>query len=122
VIGMDIVREHSDLFVITEAGFGKRTDLNEYRVQSRGGKGIKTMKLTKKNGPVVGVKVVSENDELMVITAEGIIIRTSVDAISQTGRDTQGVKIQKLDEKDRVVALARVIGNDKDTEEEEEGL
>lgn len=119
VIGMDIVREHADLFVITEAGFGKRTDLNEYRVQSRGGKGIKTMKLTQKNGPVVGVKVVSENDELMVITAEGIIIRTSVDAISQTGRDTQGVKIQKLDEKDRVVALARVIGNDKDTEEEE---
>jgi DNA gyrase subunit A len=119
VVGMDIVRERSDLFVIAEAGIGKRTDLNDYRVQSRGGKGIKTMKLTKKSGSIVGVKVVSENDELMVITAEGIIIRTSVEAISRTGRDTQGVKIMKLNENDRVVALARVIGNGKDDEEAE---
>lgn len=120
VVGMDIVRERSDLFVIAEAGIGKRTDLNEYRVQTRGGKGIKTMKLTKKNGLIVGVKVVSENDELMVITAEGVVIRTSVKAISRTGRDTQGVKIMKLDDKDRVVALARVVGNGKDVEVEGE--
>jgi DNA gyrase subunit A len=122
VVGMDIVRERSDLFVITEAGIGKRTDLNEYRVQSRGGKGIKTMKLTQKNGVIVGVKVVSESDELMVITADGVIIRTSVKTISQTGRDTQGVKIMKLGEKDRVVALARVIGNGKEEDEPEAGV
>jgi DNA gyrase subunit A len=117
LVGMDIVRERSDLFVITEYGRGKRTDLNEYRVQSRGGKGAKTIKLTKKHGSVVGVKVVSESDELMVITAEGIIIRISVKGISQTGRDTQGVRIMKLDDKDRVVTLARVIGNGKDEDE-----
>ncbi len=117
LVGMDIVRERSDLVVITEFGMGKRTDLNEYRVQSRAGKGIKTIKLTKKHGPVIGVKVVSESDELMVITAERVIIRMSVKAISQTGRDTQGVKIMKLDDKDRAVTLARVIGNGKDEDE-----
>jgi DNA gyrase subunit A len=119
VIGMDIVRERSDLLVITANGIGKRTDLNEYRAQSRGGKGVKTMKLTKRHGLVVGIKVVSESDELMVITAEGVIIRTSVKAISQTSRDTQGVKIMTPDEKDRIVTLARVVGGGK--EEEEEG-
>ncbi len=116
VVGMDISRERADLLVITSAGIGKRTPISEYRVQSRGGKGIKTMKLTKKHGLIVGIKVVSETDELMVITAEGVIIRTKVQAISETGRDTQGVKIMKPDKKDRIVALARVIGEDKDEE------
>jgi DNA gyrase subunit A len=118
VVGMDIVRDRSDLLVIATSGIGKRTDLNEYRVQARGGKGIKTMKLTKKHGVIVGIKVVSENDELMVITAEGVVIRTCVKTISQTGRDTQGVKIMKPDLKDRVVTLARVVGEeDKDEKE-----
>ncbi len=116
VVGMDIPRERADLLVITSAGIGKRTAISEYRVQSRGGKGIKTMKLTKKHGLIVGIKVVSESDELMVITAEGVIIRTRVRDISETGRDTQGVKIMKPDAKDRIVALARVIGEDKDEE------
>ena len=114
VVGMDIPRERADLLVITSAGIGKRTPLTEYRVQSRGGKGIKTMKLTKKHGLVVGIKVVLESDELMVITAEGVIIRTKVQDISQTSRDTQGVKIMKPDENDRIVALARVVGEDKE--------
>jgi DNA gyrase subunit A len=85
-------------------------------VQSRGGKGILTMKLTKKHGLIVGIKVVLESDELMVITAEGVIIRTKVQDISETGRDTQGVKIMKPDENDRIVALARVIGEENDEE------
>ncbi|MGE5605507.1 MAG: DNA gyrase subunit A [Bacteroidota bacterium] len=114
VVGMDISRDRADLLVITSAGIGKRTPLSEYRVQSRGGKGIKTMKLTPKHGLIVGIKVVSESDELMVITAEGVIIRTKVQDISETGRDTQGVKIMKPDDNDRIVALARVIGEDKD--------
>lgn len=118
VVGMDIVREGADLLVITETGFGKRTDLGEYRIQSRGGKGIKTMKMTDRNGAIVGSKVVSaEQDELMVITAEGVILRTSVENISKIGRDTQGVRIIRLDENDRVVSLTRV---DKETEEENE--
>ncbi|HBE79248.1 MAG TPA: DNA gyrase subunit A [Firmicutes bacterium] len=119
VVGMDTVREQSDLVVITGLGMGKRTSLDEYRVQTRGGKGTKAIKLTKRHGVIEGIKVVSENDELMIITAEGIIIRISVQNISQTGRDTQGVRIMKLDAKDRVVTLARVIGGkeEEDTEE-----
>jgi DNA gyrase subunit A len=113
---MDIPREGAALLVITSAGIGKRTALSEYRIQSRGGKGVKTMKLTKKHGLIVGIKVVSESDELMVITAEGVIIRTKVRDISETGRDTQGVKIMKPDNDDRIVALARVVGEDKDEE------
>lgn len=116
VIGMDIVREKSDLLVITSNGIGKRTNLDEYRSQSRGGKGVKTMKLTKRHGVIVGIKVVNENDELMVITAEGVIIRTSVKNISQTSRDTQGVKIMTPDRKDRVVTLARVVGGKEEEE------
>ncbi len=121
VVGMDTIKEHAELLVITSAGIGKRTDLDEYRVQSRGGKGLKVMKLTARHGPVVGIKIVQENDEVMVITAEGVVIRTSVNNISKTGRDTQGVKIMKLDASDRVVALARVLGEeDKDEGEKEE--
>lgn len=116
VVGMDISNERADLLVITSTGIGKRTPVSEYRLQSRGGKGIKTMKLTKKHGLIVGIKVVLENDELMVITAEGVIIRTKVKDIPETGRDTQGVKIMKPDENDRIVALARVIGEENDEE------
>lgn len=120
VVGMDIAREGADLLAITEAGIGKRTPLDDYRIQSRGGKGIKTMKLTKRHGLIAGIKVVADTDELMVITAEGIIIRTSVKDISQTGRDTQGVKIMKLDKNDRVVTLARVAAGKDDEEVGEE--
>jgi DNA gyrase subunit A len=118
VIGMDTVRENADLLVISEMGIGKRTNLKDYRIQSRGGKGIKTIRLTGRHGVLVGIKVVSETDELMVITAEGVIIRTSVAHISRTGRDTQGVRIMKLDPNDRVVTLARVVGDNKDDEDE----
>jgi DNA gyrase subunit A len=118
VIGMDTVRDNADLLVISEMGIGKRTNLADYRVQSRGGKGIKTIRLTGRHGVLVGIKVVSETDEVMVITAEGVIIRTGVAHISRTGRDTQGVRIMKLDPNDRVVTLARVIGGNKDEEDE----
>ena len=119
VVGMDTVKEDSDLVVITSLGMGKRTSLDEYRVQSRGGKGTKAIKLTKRHGIIEGIKVVSENDELMIITAEGVIIRISVQNISCTGRDTQGVRIMKVDENDRVVTLARVVGGKEEEEDEE---
>jgi len=117
VVGMEVAREGADLLVITENGCGKRTPLAEYRVQSRGGKGIKTLRITKKNGPIAGARVVTTDNGLMVVTAEGIIIRTKVGDISSLGRDTQGVKIIRLDKNDRVVALAWVVR--KEDEEEE---
>jgi DNA gyrase subunit A len=120
VVGMDTVKEDADLVVITSLGMGKRTSLEEYRVQSRGGKGTKAIKLTKRHGIIEGIKVVTENDELMIITAEGVIIRISVQNISCTGRDTQGVRIMKVDENDRVVTLARVVGGKEEEEESEE--
>jgi DNA gyrase subunit A len=121
VVGMDTVRDDADLLVISEMGIGKRTALKDYRIQTRGGKGVKTIHLTGRHGVLVGIKVVLETDELMVITAEGVIIRTRVADISRTGRDTQGVRIMKPDHNDRVVTLARVVGGNKDEEEEEPG-
>jgi len=119
VVGMEIAQDNADLLVISTGGVGKRTSLLEYRPQTRGGKGISTMKVTKKHGKIAATRVVTEDDELMVITAEGIIIRTSVSNISRTGRKTQGVRIMRLDENDRVVTLARVI-NVKEEENVEE--
>ena len=116
VVGMEVVREGADLLVITENGFGKRTPLEGYRVQTRGGKGTKTLRITKKNGMIAGARVVTEDNGLMVVTAEGIIIRTKVKDISSMGRDTQGVRIIRLDENDRVVALARVVVKEEDEE------
>src|SRR5690606_12778700 len=73
VVGMDVVVPNSDLMVVTEKGYGKRTEINEYRITGRGGKGIRTLALTDKNGPIVGVKVVREDDEIMLISQEGIM-------------------------------------------------
>lgn len=106
VVGMEIYLEDSDLLVITSQGFGKRTPMNEYRNQSRGGKGIKTINLKKRDDHVASLKVVNTNNELMIVTKEGIIIRLDVEDISIYGRDTQGVKIMKLDENDMVVSMA----------------
>lgn len=108
VIDMDVVRDNADLLVVTEHGYGKRTPLSEYRAQKRGGKGVQTIRPSRRNGKVVGIKVVRADDEVMLITAEGIIIRTEVRGISEMGRATQGVTLIKPQEGDSVVALARV--------------
>ncbi len=109
VVAMDVVKNDAELLVVTENGFGKRTPFDQYRVQSRGGIGIKTLKLTEKNGKIVGGRVVYPEHELMLINASGMIIRVTVKSIPSMGRDTQGVKIMRLDDEDRVVALARVV-------------
>lgn len=109
VIALDIVEENADLLVISEKGFGKRTPLPEYRVQSRGGKGIKTSNITDKTGYLVGAKVVKDECEVMLISAEGIIIRMAIEGISVMGRSTQGVTLMKLAENDSVVALAKIV-------------
>jgi len=118
VIGMDVVKHGTDLLVVTENGYGKRTAVDDYRLQSRGGKGIKTLRISNKNGPIVGTRVVSESDEVMFITALGILIRMKVKDISRYGRDTQGVKIMKLDDADQVTALALVATKDEEDTQE----
>lgn len=113
VVGMDTVKDGA-LLVVTEKGFSKRTNLEEFRNQNRGGKGMIAMKVIPRNGPIVGILVVNEGDEIMIITMEGIMIRTSVDEISTMGRATQGVKTMRIQENDRVVALARVVNKDEE--------
>ncbi len=108
VIGMGVSSEGQDLLVITKNGYGKRTPLDEYRLQTRGGKGLITANITEKNGYLAGIKVVNDEQELIIITSDGIIIRTEVSGISRTGRNTQGVRVIRLAEGDRVVALARI--------------
>ena len=108
VVGMVIVRTDASLLVVTENGFSKRTRLTEFRTQNRGGKGVIGMRITSRNGTIVGILVVGEEDEVMIITQEGIMIRVAVNGISLMGRATQGVMTMRLAEQDRVVALARV--------------
>jgi DNA gyrase subunit A len=94
--------------IVTSKGFGKRTPMSEYRIQTRGGKGIKTLNVTAKNGPVVGLKVVKEDEDLMIITALGTVIRTEMSGISSMGRNTQGVRLINIKDEDEVATLARV--------------
>jgi len=109
VVALAIVDPDAKLLVAGENGIGKRTDFEEYRVQSRGGKGIITMKTTDKTGGVVGALSVRDNDEIMLITIGGQMVRTFVRDIRETGRNTQGVKLINLDEKDKLQAIAPVI-------------
>lgn len=117
VVGMELLEEGLEVLVVTKNGYGKRTAAEEYRIQSRGGKGIKTCNITDKNGELVSVKTVTSDEDLMLITASGVLIRMSVDGISKMGRNTQGVKLIKLAENEYVTTVARV---DKDEESEED--
>ena len=106
VIGMDNLKRDAEVLTVTAEGFGKRTPTAEYRLQSRGGKGIINLKVTEKTGVVVGLKVVQPGQELMLITTEGIVIRTDVDDISVISRNTQGVMLMKTESGDKVASLA----------------
>ncbi len=108
VIDMDVVHEQDDVLIVTSKGYGKRTPMSEYRIQSRGGKGIKTLNVTEKNGSVVGLKVVREEEDLMIMTASGTMIRTSMGGISSMGRNTQGVRLIHIREDDEVATVTRV--------------
>jgi len=109
VIAMAIVQKEATVLTVTSQGFAKRTEAEQYRKQSRGGKGIKNVSVTKKNGEAVGLKVVNDRDELMVMTEKGMIVRCAVKDIRATGRSTQGVRTIKLDSGDRVASVARVV-------------
>lgn len=112
VVGMELAKEGADLLSVTVNGFGKRTDLGEYGLQNRGGKGIKTYRITNKTGEIVGIKVVSEKDDIMLITKNGIVIRLNVNEISRMGRITQGVTLMKFDKDQTVVSIARIQADD----------
>ena len=118
---MVVVRRDASILVVSEKGYGKRSELSDYRVQKRGGKGIITLKKTDKTGPIVALKEVILADELMMITRHGVIIRLPVDGIRVIGRNTQGVKVMNLDAGDAVVGVARVVKEDEGGTEEAAG-
>ncbi len=113
VLGMEIAPEGSDLFVITENGFGKRTPMDEYTEHHRGGQGMSTISMTVKKGSLAGMKVVMPGQELMIVSEEGVMIRVKSNDISKLGRATQGVKVMNVADSDRVCAVARVTGSNK---------
>ena len=108
VVGAAAITDDQEVLIITEKGYGKRTSATEYPTKGRGGKGIKTANITDKNGNLAGIVTVSGDDDIMVITDTGVIIRTAVANISQTGRVTQGVKVMRLDDTARIVTFALV--------------
>jgi DNA gyrase subunit A len=112
VVAMEVVKPGGTLLTVTQKGYAKRTDLEEYRVQSRGGVGIKNLEVTDKNGPVVGIAQVHENEELLVITQQGKILRTPAADIRTIGRATQGVRVMDLEGEDIVVSVALVEGEE----------
>lgn len=118
VVSMDLIQEDEEILVVTEKGYGKRTLENEYRLQNRGGLGIKTAQITEKNGPLVAVKTIDGSEDLMIITAQGILIRMSVEDISIFGRNTQGVRLIRIGDDEFVATVAKI--QREETEENEE--
>jgi DNA gyrase subunit A len=118
VVSMEILSLGLDILTVAEGGYGKRTAMDEYRLQSRGGKGIITMKTTDKTGRVIGVQLVTEDDQLMMITNIGKIIRLRIKDIRVIGRNTQGVRLIELEESERVVSVARLAEKEEEDEEE----
>jgi DNA gyrase subunit A len=108
VIDMDIVNEEHDVMIVTSKGYGKRTPMSEYRIQTRGGVGIKTLNVTDRNGKIVGLKTVCGENDLMIVTVMGVIIRLSVKDISTMGRYTQGVRLIRIQDEEEVATVARV--------------
>jgi DNA gyrase subunit A len=120
VIDLVIIRRSSTLLAVTEKGMGKRSELDEYRVQHRGGRGIITLKRNEKTGDIIALKEVLPDDELMMITKKGIVIRVPVEGIRITGRNTQGVKVMNLTPGDLVVDVARIVKEEDDEGDEDE--
>jgi DNA gyrase subunit A len=121
IVSMEILTLGFNILTVSEGGYGKRTEMDEYRLQSRGGKGIITMKTTDKTGRVVGVQQVTEDDQLMLISNKGKIIRMRIKDIRIIGRNTQGVRLIELEEGERVVSLARLAEKEEEDETESDG-
>ena len=120
VVGASVITDQDEVLVITEKGYGKRTMAGEYPTKGRGGKGIKTANITEKNGPLAGLLTVKGDEDLMIITDTGVMIRTGVANISQTGRSTQGVKVMRLDQDAKIMTFTTVQADEKDEEVVEE--
>ncbi|MGU7919137.1 DNA gyrase subunit A [Streptococcus suis] len=120
LVGATMVSDDQEVLVLTEKGFGKRTPASEYPTKGRGGKGIKTLKVAEKNGSLAGLTTVSGDEDIMVITDTGVIIRTSVANISQTGRSTMGVKVMRLNDEAKIMTFALVDAADAKNEEGQE--
>lgn len=108
VVGMEIIEPDQEILVVTEKGYGKRTPEGEYRLQNRGGVGIKTCQITDKNGPLVAVKTVDGQEDIMLMTINGMLIRMDINDISITGRSTQGVRLIRLSDDELVASVAKV--------------
>ena len=124
VVSASVITDQDEVLIITEKGYGKRTRADEYPTKGRGGKGIKTANVADKNGPLAGLMTVKGDEDLMIITNTGVMIRTSVANISQTGRSTMGVKVMRLDQDAQIVTFTTVQADEKDeseTETESEG-
>jgi len=120
VVSMEILEDDLQVLTVTSKGYGKRTPAEDYRMTNRGGKGIITCNLTDKNGHVVAVKAVTGEEDLMIITESGVLIRMPVESISETGRNTQGVRLIKLNDGEEVATVARVEKEEDDEEIEEQ--
>jgi DNA gyrase subunit A len=115
VLAMDIARDDTELLVVTENGYGKRTPIAEYPVKGRGAMGVKTINITEKKGGVAGALIVREHQDLVFISQNGMVQRTGVKGISQQGRPAQGVRVMNLREEDVVSAVALVMEDEADT-------
>lgn len=118
-VGMELVEENDYILIVTENGYGKLTSESEYRIQTRGGKGLKTLNITGKNGALIAVKTVTGEEDLMLMTMGGVMIRMDIAAISITGRNTQGVKLIRLGENETVATVAKVEKEDEEALEDE---
>ncbi len=122
VIGMITINEsESDVLVVSENGYGKRSSLDDYRITNRGGKGVKTISITEKTGNLVAIKNVTDSDDLMIINKSGIAIRLEIDNLRVMGRATQGVRLIKVRDGDAIAAVAKVMSDDEELELDEEG-
>lgn len=121
VIGMEILNSDQDVFVVSENGYGKRTVAAEYAIRNRGGKGVITLNITDKNGPLVALKTVDGTEDIMMVTDQGIMIRFDAQDISQTSRSTQGVRLMRLEDDSRVATVAKIDFDDTDDESENDG-
>jgi DNA gyrase subunit A len=116
VVSVDLVEQGASLLAVAQNGYGKRTEMDEYRRTHRGGKGIITMKTTDKTGRVIGIRMVTDDDQIMLVSSGGKVVRIRVNEIRVIGRNTQGVRLIDLEEGERVAAVARLAERDDDAE------
>ena len=120
VVGLEVALEIGSLLTVTENGYGKRSKIGDYRLTNRGGKGVINIKTTERNGPVVALRAVSDTDELMLITGSGTLLRMELDQLRDIGRATQGVRLIRVEDNDRLVAVAKIITESEEAEITEE--